>query len=341
MELRQHIKNKKVWILVISGCLIYLLYFLFLVSHLAKGDINLPNITRDFLINSTLMISSIPFIYLIIKYLNLKFTGNLIKRLLIELGAVIIISFLFSAIAKLLFWQSKDFFVSLEKAFWDGTIAASAFIVCFLFVAFETFYQVNKNQLLQLKFEQIEKENILLQYHQLKSQMNPHFLFNSLNILTVLTRENQENAISFINKLSEVYRYVLVHDQKKTILLQREVEFINNFIEILLLRYSAGLQVNIDIRKEDLQKEIIPMTLQLLVENAIKHNVVSLKTPLTIDIYSEKRTIVVKNNFNPKSSIIKSSKIGLKNIKRRYDLLNKSKVNIQKGQHFTVRIPLI
>ncbi|MFT5618795.1 MAG: two-component system LytT family sensor kinase, partial [Arenicella sp.] len=193
----------------------------------------------------------------------------------------------------------------------------------------------------------VEKENLKLQhvksqFSALKNQITPHFLFNSLNTLVTLIAENQNAAIDFTQKLSEVYRYILQHKDKEVISLEKELQFVESYIFLLKTRFSENLKVEISIPKERMQYFIAPLSLQMLVENAIKHNEVSTARPLYLTISVENDNLVVKNNLQRKSSVAHSTKTGLENIKQRYKHLSHHLVEvIVTTSSFIVAIPLL
>ncbi len=180
----------------------------------------------------------------------------------------------------------------------------------------------------------------------LRNQVNPHFLFNSLNTLNhIVEYENKAMAKDFINQLSKVYRYILDSREESTIMLEEELDFVNAYVAIQKERFLDNLKVNIDIPKQYTYKKIIPLSLQLLIENAIKHNIISTKKPLTIiiDIDEQNELIRITNNLQKKSKVLHSTKVGLENIKERYRLIsNKKSVKIETTDtYFSVSIPLL
>lgn len=188
----------------------------------------------------------------------------------------------------------------------------------------------------------LQEENIISQFESLKAQVNPHFLFNSLNVLSSLIFIDQNKASKFVRQLSKVYRYVLEHKDKDTIPIQDELPFIESYIFLLKTRFDQNLVVNLDLPKEVKTRKVAPMVIQLLIENAIKHNIVSKAKPLTLTISRLGDTLTVENNIQLKSSTEVSSGIGLANIKKRYEYLTNKKVEIEQGEtRFVVRIPLI
>jgi sensor histidine kinase YesM len=192
-----------------------------------------------------------------------------------------------------------------------------------------------------IQAEKLQKETIQAQYESLKNQVNPHFLFNSLNALTNLVYEDPDKATRFIKQLSEVYRYVLDTREKEVVTLDEELKFISAYIYLQEIRFGSNLKI--DVRLAGVNGSVAPLALQLLVENAIKHNIVSTDNPLTINIYESEGFLVVENNLQRKSLLEENlSGLGLENIQKRYSFLTSKKVVIEEGNsRFSVRVPLL
>lgn len=179
-------------------------------------------------------------------------------------------------------------------------------------------------------------------FESLKSQIDPHFLFNSLNVLTSLIGENPKQAEKFTTKLSKVYRYVLEQRNKDLIPLEEELQFARTYMELLGMRFEEAVKFNIPDTVSNDQLKIVPLSLQLLLENAVKHNVVSSLKPLQITIYEENGYLIIENNINPKEAIGKSTKVGLSNIADRYGLITPKRVFIENdNKSFKVKLPLL
>jgi len=189
--------------------------------------------------------------------------------------------------------------------------------------------------------EQIRSEMISYKYESLRNQVNPHFLFNSLNVLTSLVEDEPKLAVKFIGQLSEVYRYVLDSRNQELVLLKKELSFIESFIFLLKIRFEDALEVEIDIPIENHSKAIVPMTLQLLVENAVKHNELSQSKPLKISIRTEGDQLVVSNRISPKRIPAEGSKVGLQNIMQRYQHFSDRQVEVVSTDEFSVKVPLL
>ena len=179
-------------------------------------------------------------------------------------------------------------------------------------------------------------------FESLKNQLDPHFLFNSLNVLTSLIGENPHQAERFTTKLSKVYRYVLEQRNKDLVPIEEELKFAKTYMELLGMRFEEAVQFNIPDTISNNELKIVPLSLQLLLENAVKHNVVSTSKPLTINIYEEDNYLIIENNINPKEAIGKSTKVGLQNIADRYGLITQKGVKIENNNKtFKVSLPLL
>lgn len=188
----------------------------------------------------------------------------------------------------------------------------------------------------------LQEETNIAQFEILKSQVNPHFLFNSLNVLSSLIYIDQKKAAKFVRQLSKVYRYVLEIKDRDIIAIEEELPFIESYIYLLKTRFDQNLSVDLAISENAKRKMIAPMAIQLLLENAIKHNVISKTKPLTINISEIDDSLEISNNLQLKSSREKSSNTGLNNIRKRYEYLSSQKIEIlETDELFSVKIPLL
>jgi len=179
-------------------------------------------------------------------------------------------------------------------------------------------------------------------FESLKSQLDPHFLFNSLNVLTSLIGENPYKAEKFTTQLSKVYRYVLEQRNKDLIPVLEEIKFGNTYMELLGMRFEDAVKFEIPSSITNKNLKIVPLSLQLLLENAVKHNVVSSSKPLTIRIYEQDNYLIIENNINPKQAIGQGTKVGLRNIADRYGLITDKNVIIENNNKiFKVSLPLL
>ena len=188
----------------------------------------------------------------------------------------------------------------------------------------------------------IQREQAIVKYDSLRNQLNPHFLFNALTSLNSLIFENQQLASDFLQQLSKVYRYVLQNKDKETVPLSIELNFIAHYISLLKIRFATAIDFQIDLSEEAKEKEIVPVTLQILIENAVKHNIVSMTSPLKIFITSNDEYLIVENSINKKAQVETSNRQGLDNLKGFYQYLSNLPIEISETKNlFTVKIPLI
>jgi two-component system LytT family sensor kinase len=187
----------------------------------------------------------------------------------------------------------------------------------------------------------LEKKNIESQLEGLRNQVNPHFLFNSMNTLVYLIPEDADKAVRFVQQLSKVYRYVLESREARLIPLSEELDFLDSYVFLLKERFGANLKVEIADLKGKGHLAVVPLSLQMLFENAIKHNILSTEKPLMIEVFAENGSLIVRNNLQRKNQVMDSTGIGLDNIRTRYRILTNREVEtIVSQQYFTVILPL-
>lgn len=188
---------------------------------------------------------------------------------------------------------------------------------------------------------ELQQQNLHKELAALKNQVNPHFLFNSLNSLNALVRENKE-ASTFVKNLSFLYRYILQSGELDWVTVEEELRFVKSYLDLLGVRYRDKIKPEVDIDETVYHKKIPPLALQLLAENAIKHNEISEKNPLEIKLYSTKESLVIENKIRPRKSFTQSTGIGLSNLGKRYQLLMGKDIAIkQHNGNFSVELPLM
>ena len=188
--------------------------------------------------------------------------------------------------------------------------------------------------------QDLKRENLIAKYEALKNQVNPHFLFNSLNTLTGVVEQNPKKAVGFIKKLSDIYRYVIEQQDKEVVTSGEEMKFVNDYYDLAQIRHGKALSLTIHL--SDKVFFVAPLGLQMLVENAIKHNIVSDDKPLHIEIGFSGEYVYVKNNLQRKNVIKKDGTVGLQNLKNRYQYLSDIPVEIVESEsEFMVKLPLI
>jgi LytS/YehU family sensor histidine kinase len=220
--------------------------------------------------------------------------------------------------------------------------SAALFCTIMIIAIYESIYFMHQLKHSVEETEHLKRENLNAQLDALRTQVNPHFLFNNLNTLVSLIPEDPKQAVDFVQQLSKLYRHILEVKDEKSILLKDELDVLKAYAFLLKTRFGNNLEVNIDVPQEKLNKKIVPLSLQLLMENAIKHNIVSADKPLHIDVFAQNGSLVVSNNLQIKNQITESTGIGLDNIRNRYRLLSEKPVLVTANDtNFTVSIPLI
>ncbi|GGK20341.1 histidine kinase [Yeosuana aromativorans] len=241
--------------------------------------------------------------------------------------------------AMLLYGKTFVEFISHEKIryYQFGLWITLTIVAIFHVVYFYNRYQQNR-----IKEQKVIAGTASAKFDALKNQLDPHFLFNSLNVLTSLIEENPENAQKFTTSLSKVYRYVLEQKNKELVTVDEELEFAKTYMSLLKMRFEDSIVFEIPDKATNPESKVVPLSLQLLLENAVKHNMVTPNHPLHIKIFEDDGYLVVENNLQPKQIVKKSSGVGLENIKQRYHLLTNKKVNInQQASRFAVAIPML
>lgn len=270
--------------------------------------------------------------------------GSTAKRIAIGILASTMITIVGLFLIRMIiavFYEGNSFAWYLENErienFYFGVWASLTVVITVHVIYFYNRYQKTK-----VKESQIVAKTESAKFESLKNQLDPHFLFNSLNVLTSLIGENPGQAEKFTTKLSKVYRYVLEQKDKDLISLEEELKFANSYMQLLQMRFEEAVEYSIPENVSDPELKIVPLSLQLLLENAVKHNVITSGSPLQIRIYEADGYLCVENTVNPKTSIEKSTKVGLKNITQRYELVSSNKVVIeQNNKLFKVKLPLL
>jgi two-component system LytT family sensor kinase len=258
-------------------------------------------------------------------------------------GSVIItlitIFFIRAFIEIVLEGESWTEFINTEQtAFYLSALLITLVISLF----FHAVYYYREMQKTKVKEQKVIAGAASARFDALKNQLDPHFLFNSLNVLTSLIEENPQNAQKFTTALSKVYRYVLEQKNKELVTVDEELDFARTYMSLLKMRFEDSIIFEIPDKASNPESKVVPLSLQLLLENAVKHNMVTSSKPLHIKIYEDGNHLVVLNNLQPKQIVKKSSGVGLENIKQRYQLLTERKVYInQREKDFAVAIPML
>jgi two-component system LytT family sensor kinase len=279
------------------------------------------------------------FLYMRSKFPYLKQTATRI----ITQSIVIFLFILFAGfiIAAINYYYPVDKSEHFLPEYYD-ILEKSLVLMTIVTIIYESAYFFGRWEHSLYESERLKKENLISQLELLKNQISPHFLFNSLNALITIVPEDPKLAVLFIQRLSNVYRHVLNYNEKNVIELDTELQFLGDYIFLNQMRFGENLQIVYELPVNLDQMKVIPFTLQMLVENAIKHNIISNKKPLTIVICKAGDSIVVKNNLQKKTSGIESTNMGLQNIINRYQLLTSKLVEVIITEtNFSVSLPLI
>lgn len=223
-----------------------------------------------------------------------------------------------------------------------GSYLFTLFVAILVSAILHAFYFYKALQDTRVKEQKIIAGTASARFDALKNQLDPHFLFNSLNVLTSLIEEDPYQAQKFTTSLSKVYRYVLEQKNKDLVSVDEELQFAKTYVKLLKMRFEDSIALHIPESSSDPNAKIVPLSLQLLLENAVKHNIVTSSKPLEIRIYEEDGMLHVRNNIQEKQVVKKSSGVGLQNIQQRYGILTDRKVVIEKDQNtFHVRLPML
>jgi len=283
------------------------------------------------------------FFYFMNKKINWE--GKGVERIIVGvIGGIVLtlIAFFFCRLVHLVYFintYNLSEFLDNEKT---STYLFPLLFTAIVSLSFHLFYFYKALQERRVAEQKIIAGTASAKFDALKNQLDPHFLFNSLNVLTSLIEENPRAAQKFTTSLSKTYRYVLEQKNKDLVDLTEEIKFAKTYINLLKMRFEDAIDCNIPSELNLAEAKVVPLSLQLLLENAVKHNIVSSKQPLIIQIYEDRDELVVKNNLQIKDILGKGSSVGLFNIQQRYGLLTKRQVQIIKTEdYFEVRLPLL
>ena len=292
-------------------------------------------------------------IWLLIKNLStyldkiIPFEKNICKRILIQVATALVLDF---PIYIFMFMDNKPFGLNFLTSQFLAIISLLIFIfILFMNIGYDAFYffrqwqvSVSEKANLQVQAAELKMDKSMMQYYHLKNQVNPHFLFNNLSSLDGLIQTNPDLASDFLRHLSKVYRYVLEHKENEVVNLETELDFIQHYISLLKLRYRNVLNIDINISQAALEKGIVMVTLQMLIDNAIKHNSLEADAPLTISIHDKDNALLVTNNKQLRKQIDTSNQQGLQQLKDLYSFLSKHQIIIEDADlSFTIILPLL
>ncbi|MDE1190554.1 MAG: histidine kinase [Arachidicoccus sp.] len=268
---------------------------------------------------------------------NLRYAAYLCKIIFVAISIFLVSVLLDYVFGK--FVRSSPFAIAKEDLNWYLVVLRCLLISAIQF--FVVFYLklFSESQRRSLEIEKLKQARLEADLSNLKEQMSPHFLFNTLNTLSAITQDKQVKI--YVSQLADVYRYMLVHNKLNLVALEKELSFITSYLYIIKTRMGEAVDIHIDVEEKLMQTKIPPLTLQLLLENAIKHNVASVNKPLNIRISNDPLYIVICNSHSPKTAQRYSTGVGLNNLMTRYQLLFSQDILIEKNSTmFTIKLPI-
>jgi sensor histidine kinase YesM len=336
--------SKKEWViavLLMPPFAVLLNFVLFGTQYFSK--------LRNFLIPTGITLAVITLVYvccgMVATMLRNRFPkySQAFKRIVIGLGIYIAIMI---AALSIVFWGYDyigfmDYQINLNKYAWTIIVGVFCNILATSLNEGAAFFERWREVVDEA--EQLKKENLQSQLEGLKGQVNPHFLFNSLNSLSSLISDDPEKAEKFLDEMSKVYRYLLRTNEDGLATLQAEMDFIHSYFHLLKTRYGDGLNMKVTIEERYLTWQLPSLTLQMLVENAVKHNMILKDKPLQIMILTTNSgRLIVSNNLQRKDRMVASNKVGLSNIVKKYRLMKQEEITVRDdGKEFAVIVPLI
>jgi LytS/YehU family sensor histidine kinase len=272
---------------------------------------------------------------------NIPWQKKFLLRIVLQLIANIIIAVSVAIFVSLISHALNEYEKPLHQILVTNSLIG-ALVNLFLMIILEAWIYFAESHFATKKAENLEKELSSIKFEVLKSQINPHFLFNSLNVLSSLIETDKKKAQQFIDEFSMVYRYVLETIEKKLVSVEEELSFIRSYYYLQLIRYGENLVLEINLPSHILKYFLPPLSLQVVVENAIKHNAINEDAALVIHIYEENNYLITENNINPKFSQSRTTGVGQDNLQRRYSLLTEKIPQFRvSSDSYIVKLPLI
>ena len=319
-----------------------IMYIDYYQSLIVRYDFNIGDVFNSFVGNIIVLLLSMVLDIIGVWYLSKirPYGQNSIARFLYDMVLIIAVS----TIGVLILDYNVLFQVNTPYRgyyFLFAELTIFLFNASFVYVMDVVYYALRvRNTILN---ERLQRRQAVYQYHKMKEQLNPHFLFNSLNMLEYLVQSQETDRASlYIRKLARIYRYLLQTQDMELTTIDDELEFVSNYVDLQQVRFPEGIILKVDIPQIYMSKQVIPCGLQLLVENAIKHNKVSKLEPLLINIYVEDNYLVVANNIQLKLSVDESMNVGLNNVRGQYvDITGKQVEIVENEDEFIVKLPII
>ncbi len=343
-QLTNNIQLKKHSTITILGAILgFSIVYFFITGDTFNNDVSLSS--AQVILGAIIGIVSAYGFYFSANFLDRalpwhKLEGNrLLSGILVHYILIFVISISLLYLGSL-FYSELDFQVIQEQYLLKLGIILF-FLILIIEIIYFALYSYYSYTSFQIENVRQERKQIELQLKALKSQLSPHFLFNSLNTVSSLVFKDKNKAEGFIRRLAKMYQYTIDSYQKKMSSLREELEFVESYQYLIETRFGNKIHCDIKVNEEHLETRIPPLTLQMLLENAVKHNVLSEENPLNIEVRSEGEYLVVVNNITQKPKKVTSFKIGLKNINARYLLLHKEGITVTNGENFQVKVPII
>lgn len=334
---------KKVHIIWLTVAIVLILLFrttlTLLFTDSPSNDRNLPFYIETLFSNTGIPVAMLCLTIMLVRYIRIKRKDwSSPAKTIAVMGFCLIIAGVLAAAAGMIYLDGDGSGIPLKEYAQLSIVAFAAEIISYSIIYMIDYAYSIRAEMYAAKEQARQAE---FQYTRLKQQVNPHFLFNSLNILDCMVRDGQnDKASSYIHKLAGIYRYMLKHEDT-TVPLKDEMDFVEMYIDLLKERFGDGFDVITDIPKETMPLKVIPCSVQMLVENAIKHNIVGGKEPLHISISAGNGSLAVANSLRPKINEGESTKIGLNNMRKQYlDLYGKDITVSSANGIFIVTIPL-
>lgn len=328
------------WILgAIAGVFVLRICMILLFSNGSFGTIDMVNATIKVFSNSLALIT-----IFCLNIIYIRYSDRLTRNLGRPMKVIILVCFMLAVtlletlvISEIALTTSAGFWRAFPSLF-VASLLAQMTVYCIVFMANYALTARTKMQAERGKANMAQ-----YRYMKLKQQVNPHFLFNSLNILDCLVCEEQnEKASLYIHKLAGIYRYMIKSEDEEVVLLVDEMNFVGQYIDLLHIRFPEGLKVEFDVLEQDMSRYVLPCALQLLIENATKHNAVNVSTPLVVKVESDGECVRVSNNIVEKVGKVESTGLGLKYLRQQYlDLCGKQIAVEHTDKIFSVTLPLI
>lgn len=336
---------------ILSVLLLALFVQLIIITYnYITGFIEVPGIGNFFLRLS--IGTSLSFVFaLILVFIDLQIINTLDRSLPLpeRLFVRVPIEFLLAVFAGIIIGISVTVVADLLNPYKDGLMRniinnslITSVLNLILITVIEAIIWFKRNQQSLVKAERLEKENSQIMFETLKSQLNPHFLFNSLNVLSSLIKKDSDKAQNFVDEFSSVYRYTLDVIEKPVIELKEEIDFAKSYLFLQKIRFGNAVDMKINVDASKLRYLVPPLAIQTLLENAFKHNKASDENPLNIKIINENNYLVIVNNLQLKIKVSDSKGVGLTNLTKRYELLGEERPQFSVSEKdYIARIPLI